>query len=549
MKQLRSHRLLALFCAWGILLGLLSPLQSLPVSAAGVSIQTTLENNALQRGSKKTFDVIARDGSGKKLASSVTLNGSGVGKNWDDTDKTSYTLTFTKGGANTVVVSAGGKSVTYTITYQKAGKGDVIGQAAFSIELFTLGGGYLVAPTMVDIKEGETSATALLRLLHQNGYVGFYGGSPQKAFYLAYIADGAKSESNYNGYQNSRSVMGAPSSPKSLNLTTSIPAVLYPYLERTMDWFDDTDYENNWTGYLGEFVCSNGSGWMYSVNNVFPNVGFADTYLSDGDVVRVQFTLGYGADIGGASAMGGSIPGASNQPTGNYFSVANKDRLTALAARAKSGGVAGKSDVSSAYRSALSKLQAVNASQSSVDSAYQTLNSAVSKYLTPPDVPETPSTPETPGSSGGSGNSSSGNSGSGGSSAGSGNSGSHSGSGSGAAETPSAGDPVGEDPAPLPEAPGDATEDPTLPGDPAADPDGGNGEGQPDSSGEQPEEEAAAPVQSPSTLGIWVILGAAVLCLAGLAGYQYFYHTHHHYKKKKKENTHHETNETHTTVQ
>ena len=32
--------------------------------------------------------------------------------------------------------------------------------------------------------------------------------------------------------------------------------------------------------HLGEFVITNGSGWMYSVNNVFPNVGFADTYLS-----------------------------------------------------------------------------------------------------------------------------------------------------------------------------------------------------------------------------------------------------------------------------
>ncbi len=38
---------------------------------------------------------------------------------------------------------------------------------------------------------------------------------------------------------------------------------------------------------------------MYSINNIFPNVNFADGYLSDGAVVRVQFTLGYGSAISG----------------------------------------------------------------------------------------------------------------------------------------------------------------------------------------------------------------------------------------------------------
>ena len=53
--------------------------------------------------------------------------------------------------------------------------------------------------------------------------------------------------------------------------------------------FDINDYEENWKGKIGEFVFSEGSGWMYSVNNIFPNVSFSDIYLSDGDVVRVQF--------------------------------------------------------------------------------------------------------------------------------------------------------------------------------------------------------------------------------------------------------------------
>lgn len=84
---------------------------------------------------------------------------------------------------------------------------------------------------------------------------------------------------------------------------------------------------------------------MYSVNNVFPNVGFADTYLSDGDIVRVQFTLGYGADIGGFGAMGTSIPNVENQPKSGYFSVANKDSLTKAIERTIYSGLITRSNV------------------------------------------------------------------------------------------------------------------------------------------------------------------------------------------------------------
>ena len=57
---------------------------------------------------------------------------------------------------------------------------------------------------------------------------------------------------------------------------------------------------------------------MYSVNGVFPNVGFADYYIQDGDVMRVQFTLAYGADIGGSSSLGGGGD--------SYFENVNKER-------------------------------------------------------------------------------------------------------------------------------------------------------------------------------------------------------------------------------
>ena len=72
----------------------------------------------------------------------------------DDNEKSSYTLNFTFEGDNTVVVSAssdGGrkKQLTYHINYEKARQGEKIGTAVWSVEMFTIGCGYLVYPQKV----------------------------------------------------------------------------------------------------------------------------------------------------------------------------------------------------------------------------------------------------------------------------------------------------------------------------------------------------------------------------------------------------------------
>ena len=354
---------------------------ALPAAAsAGPTIETTLTDNMTLMGSKKTFDVFARNSSGEKIRAVVKLNGEPLAPTWDDTDKTSYTLCFTKEGENIVTVSAtsdGGRKteLTYRITYRKAAPNEAIGSAVWSVELFTIGGGYLVYPTEMPIYEGETAAEQLIRLLSENGYVGYYSGTPKQGFYLGYIADGTSQNEKYNNYQKS----APPKAPKALNIKTAIPEVLKPYLTDTMTFFDESDYEKNWTGYIGEFVYTNGAGWMYSVNNVFPNVGFADEYLSDGDVVRVQFTLGYGADIGGLGALGnGGFSGSDGMPESGYFKVADKDNLTALISKARASGLLGRANVNKAYQNALSVVQTLDAAQSAVDSAANALSSALS---------------------------------------------------------------------------------------------------------------------------------------------------------------------------
>ena len=384
---------------------------SLPLFSASPTVTTTLQDQTVQRGSKKTFDVWARNGQGKKIPATVKFNGVRLDPTWDDNEKASYTLHFTQAGENTVTVSAtsdGGKKkeLVYHITYQPAQDGEVIGSATWSVELFTLGCGYLIQPTEVPIYEGETSADQLLRLLSENGYCAYYGGKTSASFYLGYIANGDAASAVFSGYHRSPN---APS-PRHLDIVPNIPLLLALHLSKTMDTYLPNDYTENWQGYLGEFVISNGSGWMFSLNNRFPNVGFADTFLSDGDVVRVRFTLGYGADIGGFGAMGTNIPNADAQPTGNYYAVANKDALTSALSRAAASGLLSYRNVKQAYDNALTVAQNVTASQKSVDAVLDALNAAMahpsdtlpdttpvtSPRTDPPATDPNPPTPPTP---------------------------------------------------------------------------------------------------------------------------------------------------------
>ena len=311
-----------------------------------VTLETTLEDGITQRNSRMTFDVFAKDGDGKKLPANevtVLLNGDPVSVNWDDDTKTSYTLHFTKEGENTIVVKAHKASVTYTITYVKAEPGDVVGKAVFTVEALSLGGGYIIEPCYVDIIEGENAAQALARLLEERGFTYSNTGSLESGFYLSHIQGDALAGIDPTG--------------------DSIPQALREKLEeKSFDIQTRTDETS-----LGEFDYTSGSGWMYCLKNVFPNVGFADSYLSEGDVVRVQFTLAYGSDIGGGHAMG---TGGS----AGYYEVANKDALTRRVAAInaeieKDAYYLEKNCLTKAYDAAMDVLTTLYVSQADVDAA------------------------------------------------------------------------------------------------------------------------------------------------------------------------------------
>ena len=326
-----------------------------------VTLTTTLPAESFtQKNSRRTFDVIARDADGSKVPASevkVTLNGTAVNVNWDDSVKTSYTLKFTKEGENTVIITARNASLTYTITYIKAEQGEVVGQAAFALEAFTLGEGYIIEPTLVDIHEGENAAYMLKDFLEANGFGLTNTGTLDSGFYMSFVTGSELASIDPNG--------------------ANIPAdLLEKLIEKGFEITPRTDLNK-----LGEFDYTTGAGWMYCLNNIFPNVGYADSYLSEGDVVRSQFTLAYGSDMGGGYAIG------DNNYKG-YFPVADKDDLTYRVAEinakiAKDADYLKKNGLQTAYDDAMTVLTDLFSSQEDVDAALAALNK------TPTPQPET----------------------------------------------------------------------------------------------------------------------------------------------------------------
>jgi len=55
---------------------------------------------------------------------------------------------------------------------------------------------------------------------------------------------------------------------------------------------------------LYEFDCGRWSGWMYKVNEWFPNYGCSRYQIKQGDVIEWVYTCDLGRDIGGSNAIG-----------------------------------------------------------------------------------------------------------------------------------------------------------------------------------------------------------------------------------------------------
>lgn len=329
----------------------------------------TFENGKVCKGDLYSFDVAAKNGLGKKMPdSSVTfsadfnaddgvdnfeaLDGGEISKVWSDAVKTSYALKFTAGkykkafGKKTILrvtATYGEKSIykDFEITYVGADEDGKIGNVTLSVEAFTIGCGYLLAPLSVDVYAGENFAAYLCRIIENNGWTYSYTGEIKSGFYLASIGG-----LDLTGNAIDKNLLSRMQEDGEKIFATSISPR------------DNGKYN------LGEFDFASGSGWMYSVNGVFPNYGFSNYYPQDGDVVRVQFTLCLGKDLGGSDAVG--FGGK------NYVDkLTDYGKISALAADIRANSYYGKGEEK--LLSELSKIAVWNADETTVKTAYDEL--------------------------------------------------------------------------------------------------------------------------------------------------------------------------------
>lgn len=264
------------------------------------SIVTNLDGASLDMSSQ-TFPltVIARAnaelGAGVIYSNQirVTLDGKTVEKSYGDSQPT-YELYFDPpqlGDEETHIVrvlawDGNGNSTmkVYTVTYHQISEGDPAGSVDVVLDATTIGLGILDTGTL-DIVEGETAASVLLRFLQERGYEPDYQGSAAMNFYLRRISRG------------------------DIAYRANVPEHLWELILRDgITTNDNYDRDS-----IGEFDYTQGSGWMYSINGtLYEGTGMSGYKVRNGITIYVRFTLSYGKDIGGYDSTGGGYGSLSS---------------------------------------------------------------------------------------------------------------------------------------------------------------------------------------------------------------------------------------------
>ena len=223
----------------------------------------------------------------------VTLHGKTVEKSYGDSQPT-YELYFEPpqlGDEETHIIrvlawDGNGNSTmkVYTVTYHQISEGDPAGSVDVVLDATTIGLGILDTGTL-DIVEGETAASVLLRFLQERGYEPDYQGSATMNFYLRRISRG------------------------DIAYRANVPEHLWELILRDgITTNDNYDRDS-----IGEFDYTQGSGWMYSINGtLYEGTGMSGYKVRNGITIYVRFTLSYGKDIGGYDSTGGGYGSLSS---------------------------------------------------------------------------------------------------------------------------------------------------------------------------------------------------------------------------------------------
>lgn len=210
-------------------------------------------------------------------------------------------------------------------------------EAVISVEKGTLGQGYIIEPTAVTLQSGDTVKTVTERVLEANGRSALTR-TESYGYYIAGISDPDR---------------GA----------VSIPAFVQQMITAKDLKVNTNDIKE--PQYLNEFDYTTQSGWMYCVNNVYPEVGAASTKVRSGDVIRWQFTMvGQGQDL------------KEGDPSISANEKLNRDNLyKTMAYIHKTGELMNRADIRTAYANCINVLGNLTSKKSDLKD-YGTLNLA-----------------------------------------------------------------------------------------------------------------------------------------------------------------------------
>lgn len=210
-------------------------------------------------------------------------------------------------------------------------------EAVISVEKGTLGQGYIIEPTAVTLQSGDTVKTVTERVLEANGRSALTR-TESYGYYIAGISDPDR---------------GA----------ISIPAFVQQMITAKDLKVNTNDIKE--PQYLNEFDYTTQSGWMYCVNNVYPEVGAASTKVRSGDVIRWQFTMvGQGQDL------------KEGDPSISANEKLNRDNLyKTMAYIHKTSELMNRADIRTAYANCINVLGNLTSKKSDLKD-YGTLNLA-----------------------------------------------------------------------------------------------------------------------------------------------------------------------------
>ena len=255
---------------------------TVPENPRAPEIFCSLKSGSTVKNKTLVFSVSGKDYQGKWLDQSyfrVSCSGKKASMIYANINQISYSVKLSS-GYNTIVIVLADRDgneaqESYSIRYTPPSDG-IVGTATISVEATTIGCGYLIPPTEVAIRENRPASWQVAELLEKNGFRYESGGTVDSGFYLNRIL----ADWDF--------------------VTPAVPSDLEALLKE-----EDKGYPGSYeTDSLGEFDLATGSGWMYSINGKYPNYALSDCYLQDGDVLRIRFSLHYGADIGGADSWG-----------------------------------------------------------------------------------------------------------------------------------------------------------------------------------------------------------------------------------------------------